>query len=364
MLPARSRVLATMGGGLGGYIVASRRSRKDSRVGGVSRKARRTTPNMNRTVYRCRTGHTVTKTPSETQTITTPSGARPGGRQGSSPEEVRSHYDLSNDFFALFQDESRTYSCAYFERDDMTLAEAQIAKIDLALGKLGLQPGMTLLDVGCGWGSTMMRAIEKYDVNVIGLTLSNNQKAHIEQLFAGSNSPRRKRVLLRPWEEFDEPVDRIVSIGAFEHFGFEKYDDYFKMAYSLMPDDGVMLLHTIVSTTKEYVEERGLPTTMSVLRFFKFIVTEIFPGGRIPLVAQVDEHASKAGFNVTLVQALRPHYARTLDAWAANLRANKDQAIAVTSEEVYERYMHYLTGCADLFRKGYTDVCQFTCEKG
>src|SRR3979409_968067 len=93
-------------------------------------------------------------------------------------EDVQAHYDLSDDFFALFLDPSRTYSCAYFERDDSTLAEAQQAKVDLALGKLGLEPGMTLLDVGCGWGSTMMRAIERYDVNVGGLTCSKNQAQH------------------------------------------------------------------------------------------------------------------------------------------------------------------------------------------
>src|SRR6476661_5441092 len=93
-------------------------------------------------------------------------------------EDVQAHYDLSDDFFRLFLDPTQTYSCAYFERADMTLEEAQLAKIDLALGKLGLQPGMTLLDVGCGWGATMKRAVEKYDVNVVGLTLSKNQAAH------------------------------------------------------------------------------------------------------------------------------------------------------------------------------------------
>ncbi len=99
-------------------------------------------------------------------------------------EDVQAHYDLSDDFFELFLDPTRTYSCAYFERDDMTLEEAQIAKIDLALGKLGLQPGMLLLEVGCGWGSAMLRALEKYDVNVVGLTLSKNQAAYVEQLLA------------------------------------------------------------------------------------------------------------------------------------------------------------------------------------
>ena len=120
-------------------------------------------------------------------------------------DDVQAHYDLSDDFFRLFLDPTQTYSCAYFERDDMTLEEAQIAKIDLALGKLGLQPGMTLLDVGCGWGATMMRAVEKYDVNVVGLTLSKNQANHVEQLIAKSESPRSKRVLLQGWEQFDEP---------------------------------------------------------------------------------------------------------------------------------------------------------------
>ena len=168
---------------------------------------------------------------------------------------------------------------------------------------------------------------------------------------------------LQPWEEFDEPVDRIVSIGAFEHFGFEKYDFYFRKTFNLMPDDGVMLLHTIVVPSAEEVAERQLPATMSLMRFIKFILTEIFPGGRLPQVSQIEEHATKVGFNVTRVQALRPHYVRTLRTWAANLEARKDEAIAITSEEVYERYMKYLTGCADLFRDGYTDVCQFTCEK-
>jgi cyclopropane-fatty-acyl-phospholipid synthase len=284
--------------------------------------------------------------------------------RGSDKKQVQFHYDISNDFFKLWQDPTQTYSCAYFERDDMTLEEAQMAKVDLALGKLGLKPGMTLLDIGCGWGSTIMRAVDKYDVNVIGLTLSENQKQHIENhWFANSKSKRSMEVRLQPWEEFDGQVDRIVSIGAFEHFGFSKYDDYFKKTFNWMPDDGVMLLHTIIIPGDEEVKARKLRLTMSTVRFIKFIMDEIYPGGRLPLAALVEEHAVKAGFNVTLKQHLQPHYARTLDTWAANLEAKKDQAIAITSDEIYERFMRYLTGCADLFRHGYTDVCQFTCEK-
>ncbi len=278
-------------------------------------------------------------------------------------EDVQAHYDLSDEFFRLFLDPTQTYSCAYFERDDMTLEEAQLAKIDLALGKLGLQPGMTLLDVGCGWGATMMRAVERYDVNVIGLTLSKNQKDHVERLFAESDNPRSKRVELEGWEQFNEPVDRIVSIGAFEHFGFDRYDDFFTMAYSVLPDDGVMLLHTITALTLPEMADRGMPLTFDVARFVKFILTEIFPGGRLPSVPKVEEHSTKAGFKLTRVQSLQPHYARTLDLWAEALEAHRDEAIAVQSEEVYERYMKYLTGCAKGFRVGYIDVDQFTLQK-
>ena len=278
-------------------------------------------------------------------------------------EDVQAHYDLSDEFFQLFLDPSQTYSCAYFERDDMTLEEAQLAKVDLALGKLGLQPGMTMLDIGCGWGSTMMRAVEKYDVNVIGLTLSENQKAYVEKVFAASDSRRDKQILLEGWEQFDRPVDRIVSIGAFEHFGRDRWDDFFAMAYKVLPDDGVMLLHTITALTLPQMTERGMPLTFSVARFVKFILTEIFPGGYLPTIELVGEHAAKSGFELTRTQSLQAHYARTLDLWAAALESRKDEAIAVQSEEVYDRYMHYLTGCAQGFRVGYIDVNQFTLAK-
>jgi len=278
-------------------------------------------------------------------------------------EDVQAHYDLSDDFFRLFLDPTQTYSCAYFEHHDMSLEEAQIAKIDLALGKLGLQPGMTLLDVGCGWGATMTRAVEKYDVNVIGLTLSKNQYAHVETVFAESDSKRSKRVLLQGWEQFSEPVDRIVSIGAFEHFGHERYDDFFAMAYDALPDDGTMLLHTITALTLPQMAERGLPLSFEVARFVKFMLTEIFPGGRLPSIEKVEGHSGRAGFTLSRNQSLQPHYARTLDCWAEALESHRDQAIAVQSQEVYDRYMHYLTGCARGFREGYIDVNQFTLEK-
>lgn len=284
-------------------------------------------------------------------------------RTRSNLDDVRAHYDLSNEFFALFQDPSRTYSCAYFPREDMTLQEAQLAKLDLTLGKLGLEPGMTLLDVGCGWGSMLKRAVERYDVNVVGLTLSRNQHAYCRQVLDGMDPRRSRRALLCDWADFSEPVDRIVTVEALEHFGFHRYDDFFKFAYTALPRDGVMVLHSITGLHAKQVIERGLPLTMEVAKFIRFIVTDIFPGGRLPMIETIEEHSVRTGFRVTRVQSLRSDFARTLDLWASALQARRDDAIRIQSEEVYDRYMRYLTGCAKAFRMGYIDCNQFTLEK-
>ncbi len=172
-------------------------------------------------------------------------------------------------------------------------------------------------------------------------------------------------MLLQGWEQFHEPVDRIVSIGAFEHFGRDRYDDFFTMAYDALPDDGVMLLHTIVKPDdEEFAAARaaGHHAPPAVLQVHH---GRDLPGRGSAAAAHGEPSTpAKAGFDVTRVQPLRLHYARTLDTWAAALEARQDEAIAIQSEEVYERYMKYLTGCADLFRDGYTDICQFTCVKG
>jgi cyclopropane-fatty-acyl-phospholipid synthase len=278
-------------------------------------------------------------------------------------EMAQSHYDLSDDFFRLFQDPTQSYSCAYFERDDMTLEEAQIAKIDLSLGKLGLQPGMTLLDIGCGWGALMNRALDKYDVNVIGLTLSKNQLAHVEALLDKNPSTRSKSVQLRGWEEWEGKVDRVVSVGAFEHFDFDRYDEFFDITYKSMPSDGVMMLHTIITLTAQQMTANGLPLTLELARFAKFMLDEIFPGCRLPSDDMVPAHAAKAGYTCTRIQKMQSHYCKTLDMWSEALKAHKAEAIELQGEVVYNRYDRYLSGCANLFHKGYLDIAQYTLEK-
>ncbi|NMN96868.1 cyclopropane mycolic acid synthase family methyltransferase [Antrihabitans stalactiti] len=277
-------------------------------------------------------------------------------------KQIQHHYDVSDDFYKVFLDSTLTYSCAYFERDEMTLEQAQIAKIDLALGKLDLQPGMTLLDVGCGWGATMRRAAQVYGAKVIGLTLSRNQFEHVKASI-DEHELAGVEVRLQGWEEFDGSADRIVSIGAFEHFRRERYEAFFDRTYRMLPPDGRMLLHTIVGHTLADLRRMGIPVTRENALFHIFIKRQIFPGGQLPQPALVTRLAGQAGFGTERIQALQLHYARTLDYWAQALEEHREEAIALTSDEVYERYLRYLTGCAAHFRSGHIDVMQFTLVK-
>ena len=279
-------------------------------------------------------------------------------------EESQSIYDVSNDFFALWLGPTMGYTCGYYEREDMNLEESQNAKFDLALGKLNLEPGMTLLDVGCGWGGAMEMAVRKYDVNVIGITLSKAQSEFARERLAQIETDRTVEVRLQGWEEFDEPVDRIVSIGAFEAFKAERYPLFFERAYSILPSDGRMLLHTILAHTQKFFRDNGIKLTISDLKFMRFIGTEIFPGGQLPAVEDIEKLAADSGFTLERIHLLQPHYARTLDIWAANLAAKREDAIALTDEATYDKYMKYLTGCADFFRRGITNIGQFTLVKG
>ena len=238
-----------------------------------------------------------------------------------------------------------------------------MAKIDLVLGKLNLKPGMTVLDVGCGWGSALARAVEKYDVNVIGLTLSKNQYQHVKKLFAGLPGDRTKEVRLQAWQEFDGKIDRVFMIGSFEHFGFETYPEFFRKMYAALPDDGRMLLHTIVAHDVDFYRDNGITLTISDLKFILFMAKVIFPGCRLPSPEIIGARSAKAGFTIERIQKLGPHYARTLDNWHANLVAHRDEAIKIAGQQVYDDYDKYLTGCANGFRKGIVNLMQFTIVK-
>lgn len=274
-------------------------------------------------------------------------------------EDVQSHYDLSDDFFSLFLDPTRTYSCAFFEGPDATLEEAQNAKIRLSLDKCKLGPGMRLLDIGCGWGETAFRAAENHKVNVVGLTLSKNQHAFATGRAAELGLRDAVEFRLQGWEEFSGSADRIVSIGAFEHFRRERHEAFFRKCKEILPPDGIMMLHTIVTTSLKSQRERGIEYTQEDVRFAKFIRDEIFPGGQLCAPETITSLAQESGFDVYHIQSLQLHYARTLDCWSENLAQAREAAIALTSRTVYDRYQKYLKGCAEQFRKGTIDVMQF-----
>jgi cyclopropane-fatty-acyl-phospholipid synthase len=264
-------------------------------------------------------------------------------------EMVQAHYDLSDEFFALFLDPSMTYTCAYFPTPGTSLADAQRAKLDLTLGKLELHPGQRLLDVGSGWGSLCLRAKERFNVNVVGLTLSKNQVAHCQSLTSGQSGFEFR---LQGWETYTDKVDRIVSVGAFEHFGADKHMAYFQRCREILPADGVMLLHTITM---------GKPNNSFALgRFLHFLSVKIFPGSYLPPAPErVIECARASGFETVHVESLRLHYAQTLDCWAENLRGNQAKAVEIAGERIYKDYIKYLTGCAAYFRTGESNIHQF-----
>ncbi len=262
---------------------------------------------------------------------------------------VQAHYDLSDQFFALFLDPSLAYTCAYFQSPQSTLAEAQMAKMDLSLGKCELKPGQRLLEIGCGWGAMAVRAWEKHGVSVTGLTLSRNQHAHCQALAAGREGLDFR---LEGWETFHEKVDRIVAIGAFEHFGAAKHAAFFERCRSLLPADGVLVLHMITV---------GKPcNTFAFKRFLHFLDAKIFPGSYLPPPPErVIEFARNGGFEPVHMESLRPHYARTLDCWAENLQRERARAVEIAGKRTYNDYVKYLTGCAAYFRSGECNLHQF-----
>jgi cyclopropane-fatty-acyl-phospholipid synthase len=201
--------------------------------------------------------------------------------------------------------------------------------------------------------------VQRFDVDVVGLTLSRNHCRRSKAQLAAIPTGRHTEARLQGWEEFHEHVDRILTIEAFDAFKKERYRAFFDRAYDILPADGIMLLHSISAFPQRYLYEHGIALTMADLRFFRFLRTQIFPGGEMPAREDIVGNAQPAGFEVADEQYLGPHYVRTLETWAANLAACRDRAIALQGEEIYDCYMRYLSGCADLFRRGITDVGQY-----
>ncbi|HET8596702.1 MAG TPA: class I SAM-dependent methyltransferase [Castellaniella sp.] len=274
--------------------------------------------------------------------------------------QIEFHYDLSDDFYALWLDPRRVYSCAYYREPDMTVAQAQEAKLDHICRKLALKPGERFLDVGGGWGGLMLWAAENYDVDVTGITLSHNQHAYVNRLIQEKGLEGRVRMELLDYRKLDEsrPYDKISSVGMFEHVGRAQLPAYFGKLRRLVRPGGLIMNHGITAG--------GLSNTELGAGMGDFIEKFIFPGGELSHIHYVLQTMAQAGLEDLDVENIRPHYARTLWAWSDALEARLDEARAILSSPQGERslraYRMYLAGCAMGFEHGWIALHQIIAQ--
>ncbi|WDF81895.1 cyclopropane-fatty-acyl-phospholipid synthase [Lacticaseibacillus pabuli] len=268
-----------------------------------------------------------------------------------SKHDVQKHYDVGNDFYKLWLDPTMTYSCAYFEHDDDTLEQAQINKVHHILKKLNPQPGRTLLDIGCGWGTLMLTAAKEYGLHVVGITLSEEQLKFVQRRIDDEGLGDLAEVHLVDYRELKhEPFDYITSVGMFEHVGQENLGAYFKDVAKLMADDGVALIHGIT-------RQQGGATNAWLTKY-------IFPGGYIPGLTENMGHIIDAGLQVNDMEALRRHYQKTTEIWDENFHAVHDQVLKLHDEEFIRMWDIYLQACSSSFESGNIDVIQYLLTKG
>lgn len=275
--------------------------------------------------------------------------------------QIQFHYDLSDDFYGLWQDPRRVYSCAYYKEPDLSLSQAQEAKLDHICRKLKLQTGERFLDIGAGWGGLLLWAAENYGVEATGITLSKNQHAHVNALIEQKGLSGRVRMLLLDYRKLDdtEPFDKIASVGMFEHVGRSNLPLYFSRLYQLIRPGGLIMNHGITAG--------GTDNTQLSYGMGDFIDKYIFPGGELVHISKVLEGVTEGGLETVDVENLRPHYARTLWAWSDNLERQLEQAHQVLPGEAGAKsiraYRLYLAGCAMGFERGWISLHQVLCQK-
>lgn len=273
--------------------------------------------------------------------------------QNNQKEEVQSHYDISNDFYQLWLDETMSYSCAYFAHDSDSLFTAQKQKIAYILKKLNLQEGMSLLDIGCGWGYLLIEAAKTYKIHGVGITLSKEQEKKFKQRIQEEQLEEYLEVRLMDYRELEHSgllFDRIVSVGMLEHVGRKHYELFLKNVDSVLKPKGVFLLHYI-SALKEY---SGDP----------FIKKYIFPGGMIPSLREIINLCGDMNYYTVDVESLRRHYNKTLLCWRDNFNQHKEQILDMFDENFVRMWELYLCSCAAGFANGVIDLHQLLLTKG
>jgi cyclopropane-fatty-acyl-phospholipid synthase len=264
-------------------------------------------------------------------------------------EAIGFHYDQPIAFYRGILGPSMVYSCAYWDDGVDTLEAAQTAKIDHILRKVRLNPGEHLLDIGCGWGSLVIRAAQEFGAHALGVTLSRTQYEEANRRIAEAGVGHLVRVELRDYRDLrGETFDKIVSVGMVEHVGRERLAEYYATAYDALRDGGLFLNHGI---TQQSRDGKGY-------RVSGFMDRYVFPDGDLLSIGATLRGAEAAGFEIRDVENLREHYARTLRAWYQNLEENRDEVIAATSERTYRIWKIYMAGCAKSFWRGQMGLIQ------
>jgi len=255
---------------------------------------------------------------------------------------IRFHYDLGNEFYRLFLDPRMVYSCAYFRTPEMTLEQAQVAKLDHICRKLNVQPGERFLDIGCGWGALVEHVASRYDAQATGCTLSHAQYHH-----ASAQSHPRVRIVEQDYRDLSGKFDKIASVGMFEHVGRRRAPEYFRKIAGLLAPGGLFLNHAIARPRSVRDDAAGL-----------FVRRRIFPGAELIDLGELVRTAEDAGFEVLDVENLRPHYARTCRLWEQRLTAHRGACLRIVNDATFRAWRIWLAASSLSFEDGYSSIYQ------
>lgn len=271
-----------------------------------------------------------------------------------SKSDIQKHYDIGNDFYKLWLDDTMTYSCAYFKHENDSLEQAQLNKVHHILNKLNAQPGGKLLDIGCGWGTLIITAAKEYGLNATGITLSEEQASFITKRIKEEGLENKVTVLIKDYRDIRETYDYITSVGMFEHVGKENLSQYFQTISKRLNINGLALIHGI---TGQVGSNHGSGTNSWINKY-------IFPGGYIPRLTENLNHIASAGLQIADLEPLRRHYQKTLELWTKNFHNALPEVQKTHDKRFINMWDLYLQSCAASFESGNIDIFQYLLSKG